>query len=231
MLLVKRWIVPNINTRSTSHDLKIALCKNKKEKGVLRKLLNVRLQSCSPAPPVSGQWSITCWPQHALRSPLRLLRFTAQSAFLWLYFTRHWEQFPSRKLATSYTPVGWALLPLFTCPRTTHVITGARSQRLLPHQSHVKGGSWPGPSQAPQKPVTAYWLGLPKTWLGLPGWEVILCRFPPATSHSYTTIIRHSHVYSSTLNNISVAAANLRLQRNLLWVSDTANWAPDIKAY
>lgn len=42
-----------------SHDLKIALYKNKKEKGVLRKLLKLRLQSCPPASPVSRQCCIT----------------------------------------------------------------------------------------------------------------------------------------------------------------------------
>lgn len=51
------------------------------------------------------------------------------------------------------------------------------------------------------------------------------------TSHSYTTTIWHSHVHSSTLNDILVVAANLRLQRNLLQVSITENWASDIKAY
>jgi len=71
MLLVKMWIVPNINT--TSHDLKIALCKNKKEKGVLRKTLNVRLQSRSPALPVSGQWCTTRSPHCPLLSACRAL--------------------------------------------------------------------------------------------------------------------------------------------------------------
>lgn len=154
-------------------------------------------------------------------SPLRLLYLTTQSAFLWLYFTRHWEHFHTIKLALSCNPVGWVLLSLSAHPRIICFITGAWSQQQLPHQRHTKGGSWPGPFQVLQKPITAYCLELPKTWSGLPAWEFALCRFPPhlLLLHNYHSALACAlrHIF----NNILVVAANLRVQRNLLRASNT----------
>lgn len=74
MLLAERWVVPNVNTLYFS-GLKIVLCENKEEEGLLGKLHNIRLLFCSPGT------GLRC----AALSLLPALLYP-QCAFAWLYW-------------------------------------------------------------------------------------------------------------------------------------------------
>lgn len=161
MLLVKRWIVPNVNTPYFT-GLKIVLCENKEEKGLLGKLHNVRLLFCSPG---IGPRRACCLLLSACSA------LPPQCAFAWLY----WTPAITKVLGSGNVLRPWGLsnfsLPFWTCPRTALFVTGATAASSKPPQWRFLTWSFTDHAQTSQSLFT--WalssIATPTTWLGLTG--------------------------------------------------------------